>query len=335
MRGDRPLVSSNVARKYGFNKYFFWGAVLILLVLSYLILKEYFIALISAFVLSYLVRPIHVWLSKYIGKRIAALVLILTVFLIIIIPIALVVGGITQQAFNFLSDGGFSEVLDGLNLAPSLSGFNLDLDLINEISSLFVSHFTDIVLSVPSFVISLFIILFGMYYLLVDWESFASDMKKYIPFKDKEELIKDVSKITNILVYGTFLIAIMEFVVAAFGFYLIGVKFYLLLAVLVFFFAFIPGLGPALIWIPLLLYFIYIGDYSSAVGIAVIGVILSGLIDMLFRIKLLGDKSKINPLVMILGILGGISVFGVFGFIIGPLVLAYTIEILHEIARKH
>jgi len=331
--GDKPIMSKKVAKEYGFNKYFFWGAVGVLVVLSYLILRPYFIALISAFILAYLVRPIHLRLSKKMSVRIAALLTILLVLIVIIVPIAVIIGGITQQAYKFLAQGGLEDVITNVALSPTVKG--VDLDLLNQLSSFVISYFTDIVLSVPSFLVSLFIVLFGMYYILVDWEILAADLKKYIPFKEKEGMIRDISKVTNILVYGTFLMALLEFVIAAAGFYILGVKFYLLLAVVVFFFAFIPAIGPAIVWIPLLIYYIVVGEYGTAVGILVIGVILSVVVDAILRVKVLGKRSNINPLVMILGILGGISVFGVFGFIIGPLVLAYTLEIIQEIARRH
>jgi predicted PurR-regulated permease PerM len=108
-------------------------------------------------------------------------------------------------------------------------------------------------------------------------------------------------------------------------------EFLLFAGCLVFFFAFIPAIGPAFVWVPTLVYYLAIGDYFTAGGLIVLGFILSFLIDAVLRAKVLGEKSKINPLLMIVGILGGISVFGVFGFIIGPLVLLYTLEILQAV----
>ncbi|MFH1425153.1 MAG: AI-2E family transporter [archaeon] len=327
------MISSRTAERYEFNKYFFWGAFLILLVLSYLILKQYLIALVSAFILAYLVRPIYVRLERKIARRIAAFLCVFFVLIIILLPIGLVVAGVTQQAYNFLSDnGGLGNLLNDVNLSPSLE--NVNFDVLDRVSDFFLSYFTDFVLSVPSFLVSLFILLFGMYYILIDWDSLSYKLKGTIPFREKEMISKDIAKVTNVLVYGTLLMAFIEFVVAVIGFYALGVKFHLLLAVLVFFFAFIPGVGPAFVWAPLSLYYLYTGDYFIVGGLLFVGLVLSVGLDIIFRAKVLGGKSKINPLVMILGILGGISVFGIFGFIIGPLVLAYTLEILEEVGRK-
>jgi len=332
----KTMVSKSTAREYEFNKYFFWAAVVVLLFLSYKILRPYLIALVSAFILAYLVRPIYVRLERKTGKGAAALLSILFVLIIILLPIGLIVAGVTQQAYKFLSsEGGLGDVLSGVSFSPPLEGVDLSFNILNEISSFFLSYVTDFVLSVPSFLVSLFILLFGMYYILVDWDNLSNKIQGIIPFKDKKRIANDIARVTNVLVYGTLFMAFIEFIIAVVGFYILGIKFYLLLAVVLFFFAFIPSIGPAIVWIPLLLYYLFTGDYSMAGGVLVIGLILSLVIDTILRAKILGKRSKINPLVMILGILGGISVFGIFGFIIGPLVLAYTLEILEEVGKRY
>ncbi|MBS3099514.1 AI-2E family transporter [Candidatus Pacearchaeota archaeon] len=318
------------------GKYFFWAAVVLLIVLSYLILKSYFVALVSAFVLAYLVRPMQIKLKKIFGVSASAFISIAITLLIIVLPILLVVLEIARQAYSLLStDGGFGELFSSISLSPPFEGTSAVSNIFNELSSAFFSYLTSFVLSVPHFAVSLFILLVGMYYILVDWEKFSNKLKICIPFQNKEKVSEDIAKVTNILVYGTLLMAFIEFVVSVFGFYLLGIKFSLLLAAMVFFSAFIPFVGPAAIWAPTLLYYLLNGNYFVAGGVLVIGLILSVVVDTLLRAKILGDRSKINPLIMILGLLGGVSVFGAFGFIIGPLVLAYTLEILEEIAAKH
>ena len=63
--------------------------------------------------------------------------------------------------------------------------------------------------------------------------------------------------------------------------------------------------------------------------------ILSYFFDAILRFNIIGKKTKINPLIMLIGILGGIYVFGVFGFVIGPLILVYTLKIVQEFIEKN
>ncbi|MCA9485453.1 MAG: AI-2E family transporter [Nanoarchaeota archaeon] len=320
-----------------FRKYFFWGLVVILLLLSYLILKNYLITLVSAFILSYLVRPLHLKFSKKMGKNYGALLAIVVVFLVLLLPISLVLGGVIQQVTRFAASDGFSGVMEGFSSNSFVQNLVAEGQLSevgNRISSFILSMFTTALGYIPSVLISLIIILFGMYYILTGWDDLSLNLQKYLPFKNRGEVAKEISEITKNIVYGTFFMALIEFLVAALGFYLLGVKFFFLLAVLVFFFAFIPAIGPAFVWVPTLIYYISLGNYYIAVGVAALGIVLSLIIDTILRAKVLGEKSKINPLLMIVGILGGISVFGVFGFIIGPLVLLYTVEIFQAVLAR-
>ena len=124
--------------------------------------------------------------------------------------------------------------------------------------------------------------------------------------------------------------ALIEFVVGVIGFYLVGVKAYILLPALIFLFAFIPGLGPVLVWGPLAIFYIALQDYPTGIGVIIVGLIISLVIEILLRNKLVGSSTGINPLVMLIGIIGGMTIFGLFGFIIGPLILVYTLKLIQQ-----
>jgi predicted PurR-regulated permease PerM len=98
--------------------------------------------------------------------------------------------------------------------------------------------------------------------------------------------------------------------------------------VLIFIVAFAPGIGPDLIWIPLALYYFAISQYITMWGVIAIGLILMIGIEFFFYNRFVGSKSRIHPFIMMIGVLGGIYVFGIFGFIIGPLVLVNSIKII-------
>lgn len=330
----KKRVFSQDSAKGDFKKYFFWSFVAVLVVLSYVILKSYLIALISAFVLAYLVRPLHKRLKGKIGDSFAAIVSILLILVILIVPIVLVIEGVVQQAYYYLSAGGVSDLFVRISEVISAGGMDIAGNLGDKAISFLAGLLSSTIKSIPSMLISLFITLLGIYYILIEWDSLARKLKEYIPFENTEKISKEVSKVTNVLVYGTLFIGLIEFVVAGLGFYLSGIEFYLLLSALIFFFAFIPGLGPAIVWIPLAVYQFFGGDYVSAVGVLITGLVLSVGIDVLLRGKVLGNRTKLNPLLMIVGIFGGVGFFGVFGFIIGPLVLIYTIELLDEGLKK-
>ena len=311
--------------------YIFWAVVIGLFVLAALIVRPYIIPLISAFILAYLTKPIYNRIVKVMPPWCAALLCILIVILIILVPIGLVTTSLLQQASTTLQDINIHQTLSEISQHPFLKQWNIDIALLRERSiSLLISWVTQAISSIPAFLIGMLIIVFSMFYMLTKWDSLASTLTKYIPFKNKERTAKEIDKTTRKIVYGTILTAIIEWIVAALGFYISGVETYILLATIIFLFAFIPGLGPAIVWAPIALIYLSTQNYLVALGVFITGMIISFGIELVLRTKLIGESSSIHPLVMLLGILGGISLFGIFGFIIGPLILAYALKLVEE-----
>ncbi len=320
--------------KKDFSRYLFFAIIFFLIFLSYQILKPYLIILISAFILAYLLKPVYKSLSNKIGENLSALTCILIVFLVVLIPLSAVIGGLTNQIYVFLNSNG--DFLNNISFSfKNIEKFGISLDKILQQGAEFTaSLLTSAVFYIPSLVISAIILLFGIYYILIEWDLIARELRKYIIFKNKEKFVKELGNATKGIIYGSLLIAIIEFAVASAGFYISGVKFYFLLPSVIFFLAFIPGLGPTIVWVPMALYYLFVKEWLIFSGVLITGIILSVYIDTILRTKILGGKSKINPLVMLVGILGGISLFGIFGFVIGPLILVYTLRILKELSSE-
>lgn len=319
--------------KTNLKAYIFWTIVVLLIVGSYLVIKPYLIPLISAFILAYLVQPIFKFLTSKanLNKVAAGIICVLLIVLIILIPLTLIVGGVTQQAYSLLTDGSVRAAIQSLADYSFIENLPFDLETIRtQVLSFFITLLKGAASHIPSVALAVLIIIVGSYYLLINWDLLSDKLQEYIPFSDKQQIVKEIGKTTKILLYGTLVIALIEAIVASLGFGLLGVDSYLLLAALIFFFAFIPSVGPIFIWAPVALYYIATLNYFTALGVIILGIILSFGIDNLLRTKMLGEKAKIHPLIMLVGILGGISVFGIFGFIIGPLILIYTIKLIEE-----
>ena len=317
------------------RKYATWTVIAALIVLSYFIIKPFIIPLISAFILAYLTKPFHTYLSPQIGKKTAALISVLIVIIVIILPLGAIIGGVINQATELLDASTVNVIFEKASSHPLMQKLNIDLSILTEKSLSFILNIIKSSISIlPSIIITLFITLFGVYYILVSWDHLSLKLERYLPFENKKKIKKEISQITNTIVYGTILIALIEFIIAFNGFLISGVGPFLLLPLLIFFLAFIPGLGPTIVWVPLAIYYIILRNYNIALGVIITGLILSILIDIILRAKILGDKVKLNPLIMLVGILGGIALFGIFGFIIGPLVLIYTLEIIENTLMK-
>ncbi len=314
------------------KKYLAYAIIILLIVFSYLILKPYLIALISAFLLAYLTLPLFNVLKKRVGKRLAALICIITVLILIILPLAIVVNGVTQQAYAAVTQNDFKEILRTVFSTPPINNFNLNIDEIQTKGiNLLVSIITNTLQQIPLVLISIVITLWGIYYILLNWSSLSKDLKNYLPFGNKEETAKEIDQATRSILYGTFIVAILELIVAALGFYILGIKTYLLLASLIAILAFVPGLGPGLVWVPTAVFYLFTGNPLVGIGVIVIGLIISIVIETFIAGKIIEKATNINPLIRFVGVLGGVAVFGIFGFVIGPLVLVYTLKLIENI----
>ncbi len=310
-------------------KYLFWLGLIVLIILSYYIIQEFILALVSAFILSYLIRPVYLFLSRKMNKHLAAIISVIIIILIIVIPIVFLIRSLVIQIISLINSGFFTSFLETMSGLPIFTSDKINLSEIqNQIATWIISKITHTITAIPSIIISIFISLFSIYYILTNWDALVKILTSYLPFKEKEKVSGEISKATSQIVYGYVLVAILEFIVAFIGFKIAGAAFYIVFPFLIAIFAFIPLLGPAIVWAPTAAYYFITGEYYTAIVLLITGLILSIVIDNIIGPKIVGGKARIHPLLMLLGVLGGIPVFGIFGFIIGPLVLVYAIKLL-------
>lgn len=306
-----------------------------LLVLSYFIVKPFIIALLSAFVLAYLIKPIYTKFSKTLNKSLAALISVILALAIIIVPILLIIRNLLQQVSQTLSVSALKLYITNFFTLPILQDVPINPEnLATQTASAILSITKSAIIQIPSLIVVVFITVIGTYYILKNWETLSQSLENYLPFKDKKKVSREMGEVTKNIIFGYILIAIIEFLIASLGFKIFGVTNFLLLAVLIGILAFVPSFGPLLIWGPLALFHLISKNYATAIGVLITGIIISVGIDNMLAPKFVGSRTKIHPFIMLIGILGGISVFGLFGFIIGPLVLVYTIKIIEEAIKE-
>jgi len=319
----------------GFGKYILLGIILILVFISYKIVAPYIIILISAFVFAYLIRPVYRFLERYFSPSFSAAICIMIIFIIFIIPLTFIITNVAIQAYTSLNTEAFKEIVANSASNELFSKLNIDVSsLVSSAGDLLVSVLGSAARQLPSFLIGLVIFLFATFYLLTEWKAVIAGVARFIPLANKEKVLEEINYSTHGIIYGYFLIALIEFAVSALGFYLSGVQFFWLIAFLIAILVFIPGLGAIAIIIPMLIYYAVIGNWYTFIGVLITGSIVSFYLEFVLTAKVLGEKAKVHPMTMLLGIFGGTAVFGVFGFIIGPLVLVYTLKILQDLLRR-
>ena len=126
----------------------------------------------------------------------------------------------------------------------------------------------------------------------------------------------------------------MQGLVAGIGYFILGVPNAIFLTILTIIASIIPVVGSWLIWVPVDIYLFATGHFWAGIILLIYGTFLISLIDNFIRLIIVSRKTQINQGIVMIGMIGGIFVFGVIGLIIGPLILAYVLLVL-ELYRKH
>lgn len=304
----------------------------LLIFVSYLIIKDYIVALVASAILAFLVMPVYKWLNKKMPSWLAASICIAVVILIIVIPVIMTVLLVMLELSTYLSSDLILQIIRKISSIDLINwaGFNLTT-IRNEVATIIVNYLGDLTARIPHLIISLLILIIAMFYLLRDWDSIIKRMKKYILSENKEKVSKDIAQITRSVVYGSLLIALIQFVISLVGFWLLGFQYSLIFATLIAIFAFLPALGPIIIWVPAAIISFIQGEYFVAIGVVILGLILTLYTDTILRAKLSVKGTQVHPVTMIVGIVGGIILFGILGFVIGPLILSYTLTLLEDL----
>jgi predicted PurR-regulated permease PerM len=187
------------------------------------------------------------------------------------------------------------------------------------------------------FVASLFIMLYLAFFLIRDGEGVARAIRQAIPLAPahKRELLAKFATVIRATVKGGLLVAAIQGALGGVAFWFLGVNAALLWAVLMAFLSLLPAVGAALVWGPVAIYLFMTGAIWQSVALLAWGVLVIGLIDNLLRPVLVGKDTGMPDYVVMVTTVGGMAVFGINGFVIGPAIAAMFFAVWHiEVATR-
>jgi len=314
--------------------------VLLLFVLSYLVVKTLFVAVISGLILSYIFHPVYVWANKFLKyPTLSAWTISIIIIVIIFVPLWFVFPLIAQQAYTMFSDYQMLDVRAVVvSFFPSASDrfiSQMTLTLSNAASSLTLAvsqTFVDFLLNLPTLLIDLFILAFVFFYGLRDGEKLKEFLKSIAQLSKENEdiVIKHFKDMTDSVIYGQIIIGIVQGILAGIGFAIFGINNALILTLLAVLFSIIPFVGAWAVWVPVNLYLFASGDINVAIAYLLYNVLIVSVADNILRSYFISKRTNVSPAIVIVGMIGGVYVFNFIGLIIGPLILAYLIAVLES-----
>jgi len=328
-----------------------WVLLLLVLFISALFLsmiRQFLMAIFLAGIFSSLSYPLYRRFEKWFkGRR--SLASIATLFLlvfVVILPLGLLLGIVTAQAIKvgeavtpwvaqqLSQPDAISDALKSLPFYDKIEPYRSLIltkagQLVGYISGFLINRLQSVTLGTVNFIFMLFIMLYSMFFFLMDGKKLIDKILYYLPLEDHDErlILNKFTSVTRATLKGTAVIGILQGGLAGIAFAVVGIDSAVFWGTIMAVLSFIPGIGTALVWGPAVIILAATGHPAKAIGLGVFCAAVIGSIDNLLRPVLVGRDTQMHELMILFGTLGGILMFGVVGVIIGPIIAALFVTV--------
>lgn len=329
-----------------FKKIFISVILAVLLVLSFFILKPILLSIIMGVIFAIVFETPYNKILFYLKSRtLSAAIVCILLLLSILIPLWFLTPIFIEQSFEAYRLSQQIDLASILNkfftfVSPSdtLSGEvgGILSSFLAKATNSLLNYFSQLILEFPSLLLQLFVVFCTLFFVLRDNEKIVASIHNLMPFsKDIEKRLFQSSKdITLSVIYGHIFIGALQGIIVGLGFILFGVSNSLFLMLLAIIAGIIPTfVGTTIVWMPVIIYLFLAGNNFAAFGVLAFG-LFAGSIDNIIRPIFISKKSKMHPLLALIGMIGGFFFFGFLGFILGPLIIAYIIIVLEVYRGK-
>ena len=329
---------------------FLFALTALALYFCYLLFQPFLKPLLSAVVIAVVFFPLHVQIQRKLkNASLAAFASTATVLLLIVLPAVAVLLAIKAEIADLYSlidrksaeSGGLSPYVSQLLERPiawigryvDLSQFDLRgslLGRLKELSAFIVAEGWQLVGGLTNFIVNAVITLFTLFFLFREGRSMRRRAAAILPLSNEqvEKLFSGVENTIIGTVYGGLVVAAVQGAMVGLALWILGIPSPVLWGVVAAFFALLPLVGTAAVWLPASLYLLATGSWVKAIILAVWGMFVVGTIDNVLRPYLISGRVQMHTLLIFFAVFGGVNVFGFLGLFIGPVILAVTITIL-------
>ena len=307
-----------------------------------------------ACVLVIVFHPVHKELARRTRRRsLSALISCVLVVLVVVLPLTLLAIAVGQELGKVVPNlpSNLSQVFS--QQPAILARFSawmqnrFGIDMLS-LQDFFIQQFRNLserllgasfslMGNIVSSIVKAFFVVFTMYYLFRDGDKIVDRLPDALPLSraQSEPIIVRTQQVVSASVYGVVTIAALQGLLGGLAFWILGIPSPVLWAVLMAFLCMIPIAGSFLVWLPLSIYLMVNGHWTKAILLIVWGALVVSTVDNFLRPKLVGNQTKLHELFIFFSVLGGISVFGLLGIVLGPVVLAITLGLLQTFRTTH
>jgi len=325
--------------------------VLLVLVISAVFLtmiRQFLMAIFMAGLFSAMVSPIHRWLTPRLGGRenLASILTILGIVCLVLVPLSLLIGVVVGQAVSvgqsvtpwvesFVHEPGvltgylekipfYEQILPYRDMILAKAGQTVGM-----ISNLLINSLSSMTKMTVKVLFNVVIMLYVMFYFLTMGNILLEKILYYLPLTDHDEerLLHRFTSVAGATMKSTLIIGLLQGGLCGLAFYLAGIQGAVFWGTVMAVMSIIPAFGTAIIWGPALIILALAGDFTGVAILVVICGAIAGNLDNILRPRLVGKDTEMHDLFVLFGTLGGITLFGILGIIIGPIISALFITI--------
>jgi predicted PurR-regulated permease PerM len=318
---------------------FFAGLFAAIAVLAIVILWPFLTYIVLAGILTYALYPIYNFFRVRVPRAdVASGLAIVVTLLIMVLPAIYLISGLVQQVSGAYASLKVQSVDTITAYLAEITGYRVGFEQIQRVLNSGIEQLRawvlaiapNIVGSIGELVLGLFIMFFVMYYGFIDGEAFVARLRELLPLemKLKESLFHELRTITQAVLYGQVMTAIVQGTLGAFGLLIFGVSNWLFWGTIMMVTAFIPFVGTPVVWVPAAISLILEGATGRGIGLLIYSGTLVMNIDNFLRPRLVSGRTQVHPVLILIGVLGGLRVFGFVGLLVGPLILALLVAFI-------
>ncbi|MBN1479519.1 AI-2E family transporter [candidate division KSB1 bacterium] len=311
-------------------------------------IRQFLMVILLAGIFSALFQPVYKRCVVFFkGRRnLASAITLLLIFLVVFLPLAGLFGIVAAQAVkvghsvtpwiqqNLQGTTTIDKLFESLPFYDILQQYKTTIlekagELVSRLSSVFVNSLSTVTLSTVNLIFLLFLFLYTMFFFLKEGDYLLEKILYYVPLQDQDErqILEKFTSVTRATIKGTLIIGLLQGGLAGIAFWIVGIDSALFWGTIMVVLSVIPVVGSSLIWIPAVIILAASGAYIKAIGLAVFCGLLVGSLDNVLRPILVGKDTKMHELFILFGTIGGISMFGIIGFIVGPIIAALFVTV--------
>ena len=333
----------------------FISVVIIAFYLFYRILSPFLSTLAWAAILTIIFYPLFKIINRLFRDRRAwaALAMTIAVTIAIIIPAGFLLNLFAKELLDiyqyseqvikegrhitFLQElkqiGIFQQLTEVLNRYFDLSQIDFEqflLDNLQKLNMYVASQAPRFIKGLSAIILKFFLMTVTLFFFFKDGEEVLQKIKTLIPLtaKERDNILKKVVEMIQATIYGGLVVAVVQGGFGTLGFLIVGLPAAVFWGAVMALLSFMHIVGPFMVWVPAVIYLIFQGAYAKAVILGIWGSTLVSLSDNFLRPIIISGRTQIHPLLIFFSILGGLYVFGLVGFIAGPLVVTICLAFI-------